>query len=471
MTDDKNQQQFQASDENYKINPDVLAILQKDQEHIDKHSHKKEAYASYNAEISTQHPVDVAEHIEQLPFSEQLDLVKSMSPDDAAEALAELDEEHAGDVLESLSVGEAAAILNEMSPDDAVDVLYDMEEDQRENILDQLPKEDAEELRSLLSFDSETAAGIMNTEMLLLHYNCTADDLILQIRESDDYAETVYYAYLVDDSDILFNVISMRDLMRLPRKQILSEILVKQDIISIPYDMHQKDVGHLFAKYNYHSLPVVDREGRVLGIITHDDIIDIIQDEASADMLGMVGAGQDEDVDTPWFDSVKMRLPWLIVNLCTSSLSAFVVYLFDGTIAQMATLAVLMPLVANQSGNTGQQALAVMIRQLAVESFDRKRTIKAVFREVRIGIFVSMFFALIAFLGVGFIFKNYDLALVMSLALIIDIILGATAGASIPLVLRALGRDPAQASSIFLTAVTDCTGFFVFLGLSSIFLF
>ncbi len=430
-------------------------ILIKDQEHIEK---------------TNSHPVDVAEQIEQLPFNEQLDLVKSMSPDDAAEALAELDEEHAGDVLESLTVNEAAAIVNEMSPDDAVDVLYDMEEDQRENILDQLPHEDAEELRSLLSFDSEIAAGIMNTEMVLLPYNSTADDIIYQIRENIDEIETAYYAYLVDEHDILCHVVSMRDLMRLPRNQKLSEILKNQEIQSVPYDMPQKDVAHLFAKYNYHSMPVVDREGRVLGIITHDDIIDIINDEASADMLGMVGAGQDEDIDTYWFDSVKMRLPWLLVNLCTSSLAAFVVYLFDGTISQMAVLAVLMPLVANQSGNTGQQALAVMIRQLAVESFNRKRTIKAVFREIKIGICVSLFFAILAFLGISFIFKNYDLALVMAGALIIDMILGASVGASIPLILRALGRDPAQASSIFLTAVTDSIGFFVFLGLASIFL-
>ncbi len=423
------------------------------------------------AENENMHAVDIAEQLEQLPFDEQLDVLTSMSPDDAAEALAELDDDHASDVLESLPTPEAAAILNEMSTDDAVDVLYDMEEDQREHLLDHLPHDDAEELRSLLSFDEDTAAGFMTTEMLLLHYNSTADDIIAQIRSAIDEFETIYYAYLVDDNDVLCNVFTMRDLMRLPRNQVLSETLGKQELISIPYDMDKKDVGLLFAKYNFLSLPVVDREGRVLGIITHDDVIDIIQEEASADMLGMVGAGQDEDIDTPWFDSVKMRLPWLLVNLCTSSLSAFVVYLFDGTIAQMATLAVLMPLVANQSGNTGQQALAVMIRQLAVETFSTKRMIKAVFREVKIGIFVSLFFALLAFVGVGFIFKNYNLALVMSLALIIDIILGATFGACVPLILRALGRDPAQASSIFLTAVTDCAGFFVFLGLASIFLF
>ncbi len=422
------------------------------------------------ADNDSMHPVDVAEHIEQLSFSDQLHVFSTMSPDDAADALAELDEEHAGDVLESLSVSDAAAILYEMSPDDAVDVLDEMEEEQRDSILDFLPHDDAEELRSLLTFDPETAAGIMNTEMLLLPYNSTPDDIIAQIRSAIDDIENIYYVYLVDDGDILCNVFTMRDLMRLPHEILVHEYLGQQDIISVPYDMDRKDVGMLFAKYNFFSLPVVDREGRVLGIITHDDVIDIIQDEASADMLGMVGAGQDEDIDTFWFDSVKMRLPWLLINLLNSSLSAFVVYLFDGTISQMAILAVLMPIIANQSGNTGQQALAVMIRQLAVETFSTKRMLKAVLRETKIGIAVSFLFAIVVFLGVGLLFQHFDLGLVMAFALIIDMILGATFGASIPLILRALGRDPAQASSIFLTAVTDCMGFFVFLGLATLFL-
>ncbi len=423
------------------------------------------------ADNENMHAADIAEHIEQLTFSDQVDVLTSMSPDDAAEALAELDEELAGDVLESLPANEAAAIISEMSPDDAVDVLDEMEEVQRDSILDHLPHEDAEELRSLLSFDSETAAGIMTTEMLLLPNHATPDDIIYQIRASIDDIENIYYVYLVDSNDILCNVLTMRDLMRLPRDIIVDDYLTPLDLITVPFDMNKKDLGQLFAKYNFLSLPVVDREGRVLGIITHDDIIDLIQDEASADMLGMVGAGQDEDIDTPWLESIKMRLPWLIINLLNSSLTACIVYLFDGTISQMALLAVLMPIVANQSGNTGQQALAVMIRQLAVETFNTKRTVKAVFREIKIGLCVSVFFACIAFLGVGFLFDNQALGLVMALALVVDITLGAVFGATIPLILRALKRDPAQASSIFLTAITDGVGFFVFLGLATAFLF
>ncbi|MBR3880887.1 MAG: magnesium transporter, partial [Mailhella sp.] len=199
--------------------------------------------------------------------------------------------------------------------------------------------------------------------------------------------------------------------------------------------------------------------------------LDIILEEASSDMLGMVGAGQDETVDTPWTRSVHIRLPWLVINMCTSSLSAFIVSLFEGSIAEMALLAVLMPMVANQAGNTGQQALAVMIRQLATESFDAKRSWGAVIRESKIGLGTGLVMALLAYLGVLLLSGNSLLAFVMGFSLLLDMFLGAIAGGAIPLILRALGRDPAQASSIFLTALTDSGGFFIFLGLATFFLF
>ncbi|MBO4793038.1 MAG: magnesium transporter, partial [Deltaproteobacteria bacterium] len=191
---------------------------------------------------------------------------------------------------------------------------------------------------------------------------------------------------------------------------------------------------------------------------------------ATEDMLGMVGAGLDETSDTSWKDSVKMRLPWLALNLLTSAGSAFVVYLFEGSISTMATLAVLMPMVANQAGNTGHQALAVMIRQLATESFDQKRAWSAVVREGKIGMTTGLFMALIAVCGVLLLTKDSRLGIVMGCALLSDMLLGALAGGAIPLFFRAVGRDPAQASSIFLTAITDSCGFFIFLGLATLFL-
>jgi magnesium transporter len=199
--------------------------------------------------------------------------------------------------------------------------------------------------------------------------------------------------------------------------------------------------------------------------------MDIMHDEANADLLGMVGADPEESVDTPWLESVRKRLPWLMINLMNSALSACVVYMFEGNIAQMAALAVLMPMVANQAGNTGQQALAVMIRQLAKSRFDQKKAWMAVLREAKIGSVTGVLMAIVACIGAWTFTGRMAVGCVMGGALLCDMLLGAVAGGSIPLIFRALGRDPAHASSIFLTTITDGAGFLVFLGLASIVLF
>ena len=417
------------------------------------------------------HAADRAEHLEDLPLSKQLCVLTHLSPEEAAEALAELDEEMAGDVLESMDADDAARLIAEMDPDDAVDILEEVDEDHRDILLSNLPAEDAEQLRNLLSFDPDTAAGVMNTEIITVPLDVTVDDAIQVIRSELEEKEMPYYVYVVDDKEILEGVISLRDLMLARPGTPLENMVNRQDVISVQYDADKEEVARQLAHYNFICLPVVDREEHLMGVVTHDDVLDIILEEASSDMLGMVGAGQDETVDTPWTRSVHIRLPWLVINMCTSSLSAFIVSLFEGSIAEMALLAVLMPMVANQAGNTGQQALAVMIRQLATESFDAKRSWGAVIRESKIGLGTGLVMALLAYLGVLLLSGNSLLAFVMGFSLLLDMFLGAIAGGAIPLILRALGRDPAQASSIFLTALTDSGGFFIFLGLATFFLF
>ena len=416
------------------------------------------------------HPADRAEHLEQLPLNKQLCVLTHLPTEEAAEALAELDEEVAGDVLENMDADEAARLIAEMDPDDAVDILDEVEEGHRDILLSNLPADDAEELRMLLSFDPDTAAGVMNTDIITVSVNSTVDEAIMLIRSELEEKEMPYYVYVVDRQETLEGVISLRDLMLARPGTMLASMVNQQDVISVQFDTDKAEVARLLGHYNFLCLPVVDRDEHLMGVVTHDDVLDIIQDEASSDMLGMVGAGQDENVDTPWTRSIRIRLPWLVINMFTSSLSAFIVSLFESSIAQMALLAVLMPMVANQAGNTGQQALAVMIRQLATESFDARRSWGAVFRESKIGLGSGIFMAALAYAGVMGISGNARLASVMGVALLLDMLLGAMAGGAIPLVLRALGRDPAQASSIFLTALTDSGGFFIFLGLATAFL-
>lgn len=406
--------------------------------------------------------------MENLSLEQQVCLLTALPLEEAAEALAELDEHTRVELLENLDPDTAAGIVGEMSPDDAADVLDELDEEHSDVLLSKLETADAEEIRNLMAFDPETAGGVMNTEVIILSDSITADQAIHQIRSEIEDKEIPYYAYIVNSDDILAGVLSLRDLIVCPPGTPLKDELVDQDLISVTYDTNREEVARVIGHYNFMALPVVDYEGRLLGVISHDDVIDIMQELASEDMLGMVGAGQDESTDTPWFESVKMRLPWLLVNMVNSALAAGVVYLFDGTIAQMAILAVFMPMVANQAGNTGQQALAVMIRQLATEKFSRKKAWWAVLREGKIAVANSVILGVLVWVGVFFFTGRPDLTSVMVAALLLDMILGAFAGASIPVLLKEMGRDPAQASSIFLTAITDGAGFFLFLGLATL---
>ncbi len=416
------------------------------------------------------HPADVAEELSDLPLEEQVSRIQSLPLEDAAAALAEMEGDDQVEILENIDSDLAAQIVSEMSPDDAADVLDELEEEHRDELLNNLETEDADELRRLMKFDPDTAGGIMNTEVVILEENLTVDEAIQQIRREIEDKELPYYAFVVDDSEHLIGVLSLRDLLTAKPGTLLHDALRNRNVISVPSDADKLEVAQLLSHYNFMAIPVVDKENHLLGVVTYDDVIDVINDSASEDMLGMVGAGVDENIDTPWYESVKMRLPWLIINILNSTISASVVYMFEGTIAQMAILAVLMPIVANQAGNTGQQALAVMIRQLATDSFEPRRMWLAVLREGCIGFTNGLMVGLITFIAVYFFMGNAILAAVMGGAMVSDMSLGAMAGASIPLILKSFGRDPAQASSIFLTMLTDSGGFFIFLGLASLFL-
>ncbi|GAB6176588.1 magnesium transporter [Desulfobaculum senezii] len=422
------------------------------------------------ADFEYAHPADGAAQLESLSLEEQIEVVKRLEPEDAAEFIAEMERHDRARLMKDLPPDFAADLLEQMSPDDAADVLDDLDDAHQFRLLQRVEQEEALEIETLLTFDADTAGGVMNTEVTVLDRNLTADQAIQLIRSAAEETEIPYYAYIVDEADRLVGVLSLRNLMLSRPGQRLRDVLGKQQLIYAHFDEDKEEVARLLTHYNFLAVPIVDHEMRLLGVVTHDDVIDIIHEEASEDMLGMVGAGQDESTDTPWLQSVKMRLPWLVVNVANSAVSAWVVHLFEGTISQMAILAALMPIVANQAGNSGQQSLAVIIRQLAMEAFDRKRAWTAVMREARIGMVNGLIVGLMVMLGVFLLTSNIQLAAVMSVALGVDMCIGNVAGASIPVILQELGRDPAQASSIFLTTLTDSAGFLTFLGLSSLLL-
>ncbi|QGY41232.1 magnesium transporter [Pseudodesulfovibrio cashew] len=442
---------------------------------MSKHEEIREQQDDFNdgltaAELESLHPADAAETIEGLDIIDQVKFIKQLPIRDAAKSIAEMEDHDQKILIQNLNHGLAARIVEEMAPDDATDLLEDLDEEHRQALLRRVPEEERAELKTLLTFDPDTAGGVMNTEVVILDQDLAPDEAIGQIREQVEDKEVPYYAYLTDRKERLVGVVSLRDLLLAKRGVPLREMVKDQNLITVGYNVDKEEVAHLIAHYNLLALPVVDFGNRLLGVVTVDDVIDIIHEEASEDMQTMVGAGANETTDSPVTFSVKKRIPWLILNVVNSAIAAYVVHLFDATIAAMALLAALMQIVSNQAGNTGQQALAVMIRQLAMEKFDRKKAWFAVLREIKIGVINS---ALISSMVLAVIFiatGDIMLAGCMAGALIIDMLIGALAGASIPLILKEIGRDPAQASSIFLTTITDSIGFFSFLGLATLFI-
>ncbi|MBN2140098.1 MAG: magnesium transporter [Desulfovibrionaceae bacterium] len=427
----------------------------------------REALSSSQEET---HPADAAEHIEGLRIEDQVKFIKQLPIKDAAESIAEMDSRDQLALFQNLNQGLAARILERMSPDDATDIVETLDPELQKAILSRIKPEDRAEISTLLTYNPDTAGGVMNTEVVVLDQDLSVDQAIAKIRDEVEDKEIPYYAYLVDGRGRLAGVVSLRDLLVSRHGIHLRELIKTQNLIFVRHDEDKEEVAKLIGHYNLLALPVVDEDQRLLGVVTVDDVIDIIHEEASEDMQAMVGAAGDESADSPWTYSVKKRLPWLVINVLNSAVAAWVVHLFEGTIAQMAILAVLMPIVANQAGNSGQQALAVMIRQLATERFERKKSWLAVFRELKIGLVNGLIISILVMASVYFLTHKITLSVVMSAALGFDMLIGVLAGASIPLVLKEIGRDPAQASSIFLTTITDSVGFFSLLGLAGVFL-
>ncbi len=298
-------------------------------------------------DLGQYHPADAADHLENLEIGEQRELLQSLALEDAAATLGEMQAHVREPLLASMDPAVVADLAEAMAPDDAADMLDELDDEFRNQVLKEIEKEDRVALTRLMRFDPDTAGGIMNTQIIMLNHGLTTDQGIAMIRKEVQDAEITYYAYLVDESDRLVGVISLRDLLLAPKGKLLKDMVKDQGLVSVVFDVDREEVAHQMRHYNFPALPVVDYMGRLLGAVTHDDVMDVIHQEASEDMLGLVGAGVDETVDTPWKNSVLKRLPWLSINLANSFMAAYVVHLFEGTIAQMAILAALMPMVAN----------------------------------------------------------------------------------------------------------------------------
>jgi magnesium transporter len=409
-------------------------------------------------------PADLADVLSALDEKQRVAVVQALPPELSSQALAEMPEEaHAGETLAALDPGQAADIVEELDDDDAADILRDLDRNQQEQILSEV--EDRSEVDRLLRYDEETAGGRMTTHMVTVPDTATAEQAREEIRRQAEEVEDFYEVFVVDSDHRLVGFLPFKDLVISRPERPVREFMTPADIFVTP-DLDQEEVARLMARYNLPSVAVVDEQGRLLGRVTFDDVIDVVEAETTEDMLKFGGVSPDEELAAGWKPAVRSRLPWLSVNLATAFLAGGVVYLFQHTIQHTLALAVWMPVIAGMGGNAGTQALAVTVRRLALGLIPVDVFTRVVGKEILVGIINGLVMGMTVGTVATLIGQGARLGIVVFLAMTGNLMVAGFAGACIPLVLERLGIDPAVASSIFVTTFTDVCGFLLLLGLA-----
>ncbi len=414
------------------------------------------------------HPSDIADLVEELEDDHQVHVLSLLPPEVASETLAEMEEgEDRGDLLAALDPARGAELLQELADDDAADLLAELEPHEQHRIFEALPAEDAGDIRGLLLYDEETAGGLMTTELVAVASSLTAAEALEEVRRQGREVEEFYTVFVVDERRRLLGTVGLNALVTAaPEEKV--EALVEPVLASVLPSTDQEEVGRLMARYNLVSMAVVNELGILLGRITFDDVLDVIEAEQTEDILRLAGAGVGEDaLRYTWSESVRARLPWLFVNLGTASLAASVVYYFSRTIEDVVILASIMPIVAGMGGNAGTQALAVTVRSIALEGSGSRRGALAVGRELLIGAVNGAVLGSLVALLAWLLGSDPMLGLVVFLAMWGNLIVAGFLGSFVPTILAKMGIDPAVASSMFVTPFTDLCGFLFLLGLAT----
>jgi magnesium transporter len=413
------------------------------------------------------HPSDVADLIESLDEDERALVLRVLPDEIAAESLAEMEEEEHPEELLLADPERVAELVQELSDDDAADIIGDLPPEKQREVLEQLPLTEAGELRELLAYDEESAGGVMTTEVVAVTENASVGSAIDEIRRHvAEEGEDFYAVFVVDDLGRLRGTVSFQNLI-VSQPSIPIRDITEPPVAVVPATMDQEEVARIMSRYNLVSVPVVDPLDRLIGRITFDDVMDIFEAETTEDILRLAGSSAEEYVRGGVGDAIRNRLPWLAVALLTTSIAAAVIYLYRDTVESIVILAAIMPVIAALGGNAGTQALAVTVRRLAV-SPERSGAWGVVGKEVTVGLVNGLAIGLLAAI-VGNLIPGGSLllGLVVMLAMWGNLIVAGFAGAFVPVLLERLGVDPAVASSVFFTALTDIFGFFFLLGLAS----
>lgn len=413
------------------------------------------------------HPVDILDILRE-DEEDRKDILNRLSEKCIASIVDEAEDEEKYEILTEFSENKQKNIIEEMSSDELTDLLGILSQEQANKILSKMTAEDARRTRQLLSYEPDTAAGIMATEFVSVKGEMTVEDTLKYLQGTTEDVENIYDLYVIDELDRLKGVVSLKEVVTSSFDTKISDI-IHVKVEGIPYDLDQEEVGHRFEKYGYLTMPVVDNYNRLLGIVTVDDVMQILRDESTEDIHRLGGVDEGERINGPLSESIKSRLPWLIVNLFTAILASAVVGMFEGTISRIVALATFMPIVTGMGGNAGTQTLTIIVRGLALGELDFDNMKRVFFKEIGIGIITGVVIgAIIAVLGYLWEGKIF-FGIIIGVAMILNMIVATISGFVVPVVLKKLKVDPALASSIFVTTFTDVLGFLFFLGLATIF--
>jgi magnesium transporter len=415
--------------------------------------------------VSPLHPADIADLFELTPADQREALAESLAELFDGDVIAELNEHVREELIDTLEPHEVADIASELETDDAVAMIEDMEEEDQRAVLRALSPDDRAAIEEALSFPEESAGRMMQRDLIAVPEHWTVGQVIDYLRENQDLTTDFWEIFIVDPQHKPIGTAQLSWILRTPRSVAMADVMKREQTL-IPVDMDQEEVALRFQKYALISAAVTDPGGRLVGMITVDDIVHIIQEEADEDILKLSGAG-DGDINEPIMETYASRVRWLIANLGTALLASSIIALFGGTIQHMVALAALMPIVAGVGGNAGTQTLAVTVRALATNQLTQSNTKRQIMREIRVAFLNGATVAVVIGIGVALAFANPQLGAVIATAMLVNIVIAGLAGVLVPVMLDKMDQDPAVASSIFVTMTTDSMGFLVFLGLAS----
>ncbi len=416
------------------------------------------------------HASEIAILFKNLSDEEKQRIINLLEVEKASEVISEMDEEsHPEALILQLHPDKRTEIFEELDYDDATDILSLMDEEEQEEILEDLNENDASSIRNLLQYDEDSAGGIMNTQFISININLTKKEAIAEIIRQSEEIEEFYTVFAIDDESRFKGIVSLKNILKAKSNQRIAE-LVKADAVYVLAQTDQEEVAKLISQYNLTSIPVLDDEMRLLGRVTFDDVIDVLEEENTEDILRISGVSEDEELGGNWKEAVKSRLPWLILNLGTAFLASSVIRHFKGTLEDISILSAYMTIIAGMGGNAATQALAVTVRRISLNDLTDQQAYRTVLKEFTVGLINGAVTGMIIFGFANYFDANPMLGLVVFLAMTFNMLIAGVTGAGIPLLLKRIGIDPAIASSIIITTFTDVFGFLFLLGIATEFL-